>query len=129
MHGSDYAYHFGWPRDYELYGNNPPVADVPAHRALSNAMVARLIAFVHSGDPNKVPGKKGQFCDDSVWKGRELTGTDKATPHWPEYSVKDPKNMVWNATSTLNVHVEDDTYRKEGFSIWSKYPLELSYTR
>lgn len=37
--------------------------------------------------------------------------------------------MVWNATSTLNVYVEDDTYRKEGFSIWSKYPLEMSYTR
>lgn len=37
--------------------------------------------------------------------------------------------MVWNATSTPNVHVEDDTYRKEGFNIWSKYPLELSYTR
>ncbi|KAK0750500.1 Alpha/Beta hydrolase protein [Schizothecium vesticola] len=110
MHGADYAYHFGFPRDYELYGNNPPVADVPAHRALSKAMVARLIAFIHSGDPNKVPGTK-------------------AIPHWPQYSVKNPKNMVWNATSTLNVHVEDDTFRKEGFDIWTKYPLELSYTR
>ena len=37
--------------------------------------------------------------------------------------------MVWNATSTLNVHVEDDTFRKECFDIWAKYPLELSYTR
>ena len=66
MHGVDYAYHFGFPRDYELFGNNPPVADVPAHRELSKAMVARLIAFIHSGDPNKVPGKKGPFFSDDV---------------------------------------------------------------
>lgn len=61
MHGSDYAYHFGWPRDYELYGNNAPVADVPAHRPLSNAMVARLIAFVHRATPTRSLERRVSF--------------------------------------------------------------------
>ena len=126
MHGTDYAYHFGWPRDYQLYGNNPPVADIPAHRELSNAMRARLISFVHSGDPNNVKGE----CPVSVGVDMpELTIPDKNIPNWPLYSVKDPKNMVWNATNTLNVRLEPDTWRKEGMELWVKNPTELVYTR
>lgn len=51
-------------------------------------------------------------------------------PTWPEYSVKEPVNLVFNATEMpdlLNVHVEPDTFREEGFRLFEAYPHELDY--
>ncbi|KAH6847818.1 Alpha/Beta hydrolase protein [Chaetomium sp. MPI-CAGE-AT-0009] len=111
-HGAEYAYFFRFPRDYELYGNNPHVPDSSAHRALSEAISTRLIAYVYSGDPNfvEVPG----------------------VPAWPKYSVENPSNLVLNATEVpdeLNIHVEPDTWRQEGMALWAEYPLELDIYR
>ena len=51
-------------------------------------------------------------------------------PRWPLYSNDGPKNMVFNATESdnkLNVHIETDTWRKEGMGLWEKYPVELQF--
>lgn len=38
--------------------------------------------------------------------------------------------MVFNATEAdnkLNVHIESDTWRKVGISLWKRYPFELQF--
>lgn len=38
--------------------------------------------------------------------------------------------MVFNATESdnqLNVHIEPDTWRKEGVALWDKYAIELQF--
>ncbi|EAQ83708.1 hypothetical protein CHGG_10112 [Chaetomium globosum CBS 148.51] len=107
-HGAEYAYFFRFPREYELYGNNPRVAEGEAHRRLMELVSTRVIAFVYGGDPNLVD--------------------DPDVPAWPKYTVENPSNLVLNATAVpdkLNVHVEPDTWRQEGMALWAKYPLEL----
>ncbi|KAH6623094.1 Alpha/Beta hydrolase protein [Chaetomium tenue] len=108
-HGAEYAYFFRFPRGYELWGNNPHVAEGGAHRRLMEVVSTRVIAFVYSGgDPNLVE--------------------DPDVPAWPKYTVENPSNLVLNATAIpdkLNVHVEPDTWRQEGMALWAKYPLEL----
>ncbi|KAK4245491.1 lipase 4 [Corynascus novoguineensis] len=107
-HSTEYSYFFRFPRDYELYGNNPPVAKSSSHLALSHAISAMLIAYVYTGDPNSV--------------------LIPNVPTWPKYSVDKPSNLVLNATEVpdvLNIHIEPDTWREEGMALWAKYPLEL----
>ncbi|GAB1318454.1 Carboxylic ester hydrolase [Madurella fahalii] len=107
-HSSEYSYFLRFPRDYELYGNNPPVANSTSHLALSHGISARLIAYVYNGNPNSIHVPK--------------------MPAWPKYNLKRPSNLVLNATEVpdmLNVHVEPDTWREEGMALWAKYPLEL----
>ncbi|KAL2159330.1 hypothetical protein VTH06DRAFT_2333 [Thermothelomyces fergusii] len=107
-HSTEYSYFFRFPRDYDLHGNNPPVANSSSHVALSHAISAMLIAYIYTGDPNAahVPG----------------------VPVWPKYTVDNPSNLVLNATETpdvLNIHVEPDTWREEGMALWAEHPLEL----
>ncbi|KAK0657810.1 Alpha/Beta hydrolase protein [Cercophora newfieldiana] len=105
-HGSDYSYWFGWPREYELYGNNPPIANGSSHEALQKAMTTRLISYISTGNPNSIKVKE--------------------VPEWPPYSIKNPSNIVFNATETdLNVHIEPDTWRKEGMAFWARYATEF----
>jgi len=108
-HSTEYAYFFRYPREYDLYGNNPAVAaNSSAHLELSHQIPAKLIAFVYSGDPNAVQVK--------------------GVPEWPRYTLGNPVNMVWNATKepdSVNNHLEPDTWREEGMALWPRYPLEL----
>ncbi|KAH8172559.1 carboxylesterase family protein [Sarocladium implicatum] len=109
-HSSEYAYFFGFPPNYNLNNLNPTVPNVTSHLALSRGIVDKLVAYIATGDPNKakVPG----------------------FPRWPLYSNDSPKNMVFNATESddkLNVHIEADTWRKEGMGLWEKYPVELQF--
>ncbi|KAK4157746.1 hypothetical protein C8A00DRAFT_29283 [Chaetomidium leptoderma] len=110
-HGCEYSYFFRYPREYDLYGNNPPVAaNSSAHLELSHQIPAQLIAYVYAGDPNAVKLKD--------------------MPVWPKYTLEKPVNMVWNATNEpdqLNNHIEADTWREEGMTIWAEYPLELDF--
>jgi len=62
-HSSEYAYFFRYPREYSLYGNNPPVAaNSSAHLELSHQIPAKLIAFVYAGDPNAINRKSRDEC-------------------------------------------------------------------
>ncbi|KAK5652277.1 hypothetical protein OQA88_10625 [Cercophora sp. LCS_1] len=107
-HSTEYSYFLNYGSEHNLYGNNPVVANSSSHRALAHGISSKLVAFVHSGDPNiiQAPG----------------------FPAWPRYSVEKPANLVFNATAepdALNVHVESDTYRQEAFSLFEGYPYEL----
>ncbi|KAK4641587.1 hypothetical protein QC761_500510 [Podospora bellae-mahoneyi] len=112
-HSTDYSYFFRFPREHDLYGNNPPIPKgSEAHLQLSQGIAAKLIAYIYTGNPNavSVPG----------------------FPVWPKYDVKKPTNMVFNATEhpdRLNVHIEPDTWRKEGMAIWPSHPIELDYRK
>lgn len=55
-HSSEYSYFLRFPRDYDLYGNNPPVANSTSHLALSHGISSKLIAYVYNGDPNSIDG-------------------------------------------------------------------------
>ncbi|KAK3360620.1 Alpha/Beta hydrolase protein [Lasiosphaeria hispida] len=108
-HSTEYSYFFRYPRDYNLYDNNPPVAaNSSAHLALSHQIPAKLIAYVYAGNPNAIEARN--------------------VPIWPKYTLEKPVNMVWNATQepdTVNNHIESDTWREEGMALWPKYALEL----
>jgi hypothetical protein len=57
-HSSEYSYFIRYPREYDLYGNNPPVAaNSSSHLELSHQIPASLIAYVYAGDPNAVQYK------------------------------------------------------------------------
>ncbi|KAK0710453.1 Alpha/Beta hydrolase protein [Apiosordaria backusii] len=112
-HSTEYSYFFRFPREHDLYGNNPPIpAGSQGHLQLSQGIAAKLIAYIYTGNPNSVsvPG----------------------FPTWPKYNLKKPVNMVFNATAhpdRLNVHLEPDTWRKEGMALWPQNALELDYAR
>ena len=51
-------------------------------------------------------------------------------PYWPVYNNSFPSNIVFNATDhALNIHIESDTYRKQGIDIWNNLTtiLEADY--
>ncbi|KAK0743040.1 Alpha/Beta hydrolase protein [Schizothecium vesticola] len=109
-HSAEYSYFLGYGREHIWFQDNPVVANSSAHRALSHGIITTFVSFVHSGDPNavKAPG----------------------FPTWPKYSVEKPSNLVFNATEepdVLNVHVEPDTFREEGFRLFETYPYELDF--
>ncbi|KAK4450500.1 lipase 4 [Podospora aff. communis PSN243] len=111
VHSAEYSYFLGYGREHHWFEDNPVVANSSSHRALSYGIMTKLVSFVHSGDPNvvKAPG----------------------FPTWPKYNIKEPTNLVLNATEKpdiLNVHVEPDTFRKEGFRLFEMYPYELDLT-
>jgi len=67
-HGVEMSYSLGLPRDY--VAGNPdtvPVRDVPGHVALSRNMVSRMIAFVHTLDPNPPKSRHGRCLVISLW--------------------------------------------------------------
>lgn len=99
QHGADLSYDFGLP-----YGTSSawPVANnVSALQRLSFAIRATWVSFATTDDPNQ-----------------HGLGTD-VIPVWPEYSTSG-QNMVWNGTldGTLNIHIEDDTFRQEQIQWW-----------
>lgn len=59
-------------------------------------MSSTWASFIHDLDPNSF---KGRYAKADAW---------------PQYSLKDPKNIVWAANATELGYVEDDVYRKEG---------------
>ena len=73
----------------------PPLPNITAMRQVSYAMQATWASFTATGSPNH-------------------HGLDWV-PYWPSYS-NGSKNFVFNGTlnDTLNLHVEQDDFRKEG---------------
>jgi len=60
-HGVEMSYSLGLPPDYVAGNpNTVPVRDVPGHVALSRDMVSRMIAFVHTLDPNPPNARHGR---------------------------------------------------------------------
>ncbi|KAI9147654.1 Lipase 2 [Paramyrothecium foliicola] len=109
-HSAEIAYFFELPSDYDMLKYNPTIVNVSSHRDLARGITAGLGSFIVAGDPNRF--KVPYF------------------PKWPAYSLDKPVNMVYNATEAdnkLNVHIEADTWRQKGMSLWSRYPFELQY--
>ncbi|KAE8445564.1 hypothetical protein EG329_013328 [Mollisiaceae sp. DMI_Dod_QoI] len=79
------------------YAVNPFANKSESYTRLSDLMSKSWASFVHDLDPNG-------------WVGR-----DSAVPAWPEYSVENPLNIVWDANVTS--HTEPDTFRAEGIKI------------
>ncbi|KAH8652095.1 Alpha/Beta hydrolase protein [Xylariales sp. PMI_506] len=101
MHGADLSYDFGLPDDGSVYTPNKPLLDsVPALRNVSLAVQATWISFAATGSPNH-------------------HGLGSWVPHWPEYTASG-QNFVFNGTigDTLNLHVEDDDFRKDQIQWW-----------
>ncbi|EPS41662.1 hypothetical protein H072_4438 [Dactylellina haptotyla CBS 200.50] len=74
-------------------------------KVLSTSMGRAYISFVYDHDPN-------------TSRGHEST-----LPHWPQYDLKRPKNMVFNATH--GSWVENDTYRKKAMAFLNQVDSEL----
>ncbi|GKT40877.1 lipase 5 [Colletotrichum spaethianum] len=109
-HSAEYSYFFNFPPEYDMHGLNPPVRNVSSHLTLSRNIVDKFIAYIATGNPNS-------FSVPDV-------------PEWPQYSVSEPTNMVFNATfadNTIHTRVEADTWRGEGLELWVKYAVELSF--
>ncbi|KAK0631436.1 Alpha/Beta hydrolase protein [Immersiella caudata] len=66
-HGSDYAYWFGWPKEYELHGKHPPIGPGIWHEALQRVMTAALISYISAGDPNALKGRSFSKKQGSTW--------------------------------------------------------------
>ncbi|OJJ45241.1 hypothetical protein ASPZODRAFT_160156 [Penicilliopsis zonata CBS 506.65] len=96
-HGSDLCFEFRIP--YVPYTPYLPVQNVTSMHRVSYALQATWISFASTKDPNH-------------------HGLDWV-PHWPEYT-ESQKNFVYNATldDTLNLHVEEDTFREEQIQWW-----------
>lgn len=76
-----------------------PSPEYDSHRRLSRAVGEAYIRFVNHLDPNPSDGQNGLL------------------PHWPEYSLQEPTNMVLNASRS---YVEADTFRKEGIAFMNQ---------
>jgi carboxylesterase type B len=72
---------------------------------LAKFMSSTWASFVYDLDPNG-------------WKGRT-----KDVKKWPKYSVKDPKDFVFEANVTS--HIESDTWRREGIDFINQNALAV----
>lgn len=97
QHGSDLSFDFGIP--YVTYTPYLPVQNITSMKKVGYAIRATLISFASTKNPNH---------HGLHW-----------VPYWPEYT-KSKKNMVFNATlsDTLNLHVENDTFRERQIQWW-----------
>ncbi|KAF3766896.1 hypothetical protein M406DRAFT_228286, partial [Cryphonectria parasitica EP155] len=97
QHGADLSYDFRLP--YVPYTDNFPLANVSALQNVSYAIQATWISFASTDSPNH--------------HGLEWV------PAWPEYTAS-KQNMVWNGTldNTLNIHIENDTFRQDQIQWW-----------
>ena len=103
QHGAELSWEFRLP--YISPTPYPPLPNITAMRNESYAMQATFISFAATGSPNHHP---------LAW-----------VPYWPEYK-NGSKNFVFNATldDTLNLHIEDDTFREEGIKWFNeRWPL------
>ncbi|KZM19098.1 uncharacterized protein EKO05_0010233 [Ascochyta rabiei] len=83
-----------------------PFEGKPERYAQLSAFVCRSwISFVHDLDPNAWPGRDG------------------VVPLWPQYSVEDPSDFVFEVNATS--HVEADTWRGEGIEIINQNALAV----
>lgn len=98
QHGADLSYDFRLP--YVPYTDNFPLqANVSALHKVSYAIQAAWVSFAATSNPNH-------------------HGLDYV-PVWPEYTAS-KQNMVWNGTldDTLNIHIENDTFREAQIGWW-----------
>ncbi|KAK4894336.1 hypothetical protein LTR27_007469 [Elasticomyces elasticus] len=93
QHGAELSWEFRLP--YVSSTPYPPLPNITAMQNVSYAMQATWASFASTGSPNH---------HGLGW-----------IPHWPAYS-NGSKNFVFNGTldDTLNLHIEDDDFRKEG---------------
>jgi carboxylesterase type B len=96
-HASDLSYDFRLP--YASYTPYLPLLNVTALHNVSYALQATWISFAATNSPNH-------------------HGLDWV-PQWPEYNAS-RQNFVYNGTidNTLNLHVEDDTFREAQIGWW-----------
>ncbi|KAK5739901.1 hypothetical protein LTR17_004997 [Elasticomyces elasticus] len=103
QHGAELSWEFRLP--YVSSTPYPPLPNITAMQNVSYAMQATWASFASTGSPNH---------HGLGW-----------IPHWPAYS-NGSKNFVFNGTlnDTLNLHIEDDDFRKEGIK-WmnERWPL------
>lgn len=97
QHGADLSYDFRLP--YVPYTDNFPLANVSALQNVSYSIQATWISFAATSSPNH---------HGLGW-----------IPEWPEYT-ESKQNMVWNGTldDTLNIHIENDTFRHDQIQWW-----------
>ncbi|KAK5736844.1 hypothetical protein LTR17_007169 [Elasticomyces elasticus] len=93
QHGAELSWEFRLP--YVSSTPYPPLPNITAMQNVSYAMQATWASFASTGSPNH---------HGLGW-----------IPYWPTYS-NGSKNFVFNGTlnNTLNLHIEDDDFRKEG---------------
>ncbi|KAK4921046.1 hypothetical protein LTR49_011416 [Elasticomyces elasticus] len=95
QHGAELSWQFRLP--YIAPTPYPPLPNITSMRDLSYAMQATWASFAATGSPNH---------HGVSW-----------VPYWPAYS-NGSQNMVFNATlsDSLNLHVEDDDFRRQGIA-------------
>lgn len=75
---------------------NPFYEKPQSYIDLAKLMSSSWASFIHDTNPNNFTGRYAQAQD------------------WPQYSVSDPQNIVWDANSTELAYAEPDTFRAEG---------------
>jgi hypothetical protein len=75
---------------------------------LAKAIAEAYVRFVYSLDPN--PGKEANLSSIGA-----LT-----LPYWPKYDVRNPVNIVLNATGPF---IEPDTFRKDGIEFLNTFEV------
>jgi carboxylesterase type B len=78
------------------YDTNPFQGKPVAYQQLSQLMSSSWASFIHDLDPNS------------------FSSRDPTIPAWPKYSIDQPQNMVWEASSTGLAYTEPDTFRQVG---------------
>ena len=92
-----------------LLGPSPKYdADLRLARAIGEAYVR----FVYSLDPNPSRG------DAAGGNGSSLNALP--LPYWPKYDVRNPVNMVLNASGPF---IEPDTFRREGIEFLNTFEV------
>ncbi|KAK6540854.1 hypothetical protein TWF694_008237 [Orbilia ellipsospora] len=82
-----------------------PLPAYAKDKVLSQDIGRAYISFVYDHDPNTSRGK------------------DSTLPYWPQYNLKNPKNIVFNASH--GSWVEDDTYRKKAMAYLNQVDSDL----
>ncbi|KAK3940224.1 carboxylesterase [Diplogelasinospora grovesii] len=88
-----------------------PSPQYDADMQLARAVGMAYVRFVYNLDPN--PPRRAQCRGPSAVNATAL-------PYWPQYSLKNPTNMVLNASGPF---VEPDTFRREGIAFLNSYEV------
>ncbi len=75
---------------------NPFKGKPKSYRQLAKLMSSSWASFIAELDPNGFDGRDAQ------------------ADAWPQYSLDNPQNIVWDANNTKLGYAESDTWRKEG---------------
>ena len=88
----------GYGYNAEHSSVNPFMGKPESYRELAKLMSSSWASFIADLDPN---GFNGRYAEAEAW---------------PQYSLEDPQNIVWDANNTKLAYAEADTWRKEGIA-------------